>query len=69
MKFFVSAIIPGSHQLGVMQFEAENDEECRQKAENLCPQRAHFQSYELQEFDDLPIGEFISADKLHSLGY
>ncbi len=68
-KYFISAILPGQKQLGAMQFEASSDEACKKKAETLCPSRAVFRSYQVEEFDDLPIDEFISSEKLKALGY
>jgi hypothetical protein len=70
MKFFVSAIIPGVQQVGAMQFEAANEAECQQISESLCPTRAAFRAYELQEFEEgLPVGTFVEAKQLKELGY
>lgn len=68
-KFFVSAIIPGDRQLGIMQFEAENHQECQEKAEAMCPHLAEFRAYEIEEFDDIPIDKFITEQELKKLGY
>lgn len=69
LKYFVSAIIPGVRQVGIMQFEA-TEAEHENKAEELCPVRASFQSYRLEKFDDnLPIGNFIDAAQAKKLGY
>ncbi len=69
IKWFVSAIIPGVRQVGLMQFEA-TEAEHEKKAEKLCPVRASFRSYRLEKFDDnLPIGEFIDVTSAKKFGY
>ena len=69
-KYFVSAILPGHRQLGIMQFEADNEKEMITKAESMCPSRAAFRSYEVKDFEDeLPIDEFVSAERLKEIGY
>ena len=68
-KYFISCAIPG-RKIGAMQFEAENEDVAKKKAKEMCPERAHFRAYEFSEFDkDMPVDEFVSADKLKELGY
>lgn len=68
-KYFVSAIIPGVKQLGLMQFEA-TEENYQAKAEELCPEKAEFRAYEVEEFDEgIPIGKFVDAVTAKKLGY
>jgi len=68
-KYFVSAISLDK-QLGAMQFEATNDEDCKNIAEKLCPSRAIFKSYLITEFDDeIPVGKFVDAKSLKAMGY
>ncbi len=69
IKWFVSAILPNERQVGIMQFEATNDE-YKNKAEKLCPVRASFRAYRVTKFDNnLPIGEFIDVKQAKKLGY
>ena len=68
-KYFVSAILP-TQRIGAMQFEAANDIEMREKAETMCPYRACFKSYVIDEFDEgTPIDEFLPESKMDELGY
>ena len=67
-KYFISAI-QLDRQLGAMQFEAPNIEQAQAKAEDMCPERGIFRAYEVEEFDDIPVDEFIPIEKLKELGY
>jgi len=68
IKWFVSAIIPNERQVGMMQFESTETEH-QNKAEELCPVRAEFRAYKIQEFEDFPIEEFIDCISAKKLGY
>ncbi len=69
LKWFISAILPNDRQVGLMQFEATEDE-YKDKAEKLCPVRASFRAYRLEKFDaNLPIGKFIDVKQAKKLGY
>ena len=68
-KVFVSCAVPG-RQIGAIQFEVESDAEMQRRAEKACPERAFFQSFEVEEFDTgMPVGEFVGADEMKRLGY
>ena len=67
-KYFVSAIQP-DRQLGAMQFEAPNIEQAQAKAEDMCPETGFFRAWEVDDFDDMPIGEFVDSVKMKELGY
>jgi len=67
-KWFISAIIPNVGQVGIMQFEA-TEAEYQGKAEKLCPVRAEFRAYNIEEFEDFPTGQFIDSDSAKKLGY
>lgn len=67
-KWFISAITP-KKQVGIMQFEA-TEAEYKNIAERLCPVRAEFRAYQIEEFEDgLPIGQFVDAASAKLLGY
>lgn len=69
IKYFISCAVPG-RQLGAIQIEAKDQEESQTKAEALCPERAMFRSYVIEEFDkDMPIDEFVPTAKMKELGY
>lgn len=68
IKWFISAIIPNVGQVGMMQFEA-TEAEYQDKAEGLCPLKAEFRAYNIQEFEDFPVGEFIDCNAAKKLGY
>ena len=67
-KYFISCINE-CHQLGAMQFES-NVDEYQKKAETLCPEKAIFKAYVIDEFEkNMPISEFVSSSKMKELGY
>jgi len=69
MKYFISCAIP-NRKLGIIQLEADTFEDMRDRVEKLCPYRAEFKPYSLEEFEDnLPVGEFVPMAKLKLLGY
>ena len=67
-KYFISCI-DEEKQVGAMQLEADENE-YQKVAEQLCPQRAIFRAYEIQEFEsDMPVSQFVSVSKMKELGY
>lgn len=68
-KWFVSCIIPGDRQVGVVQLEAEAGD-VKDIVERMAPCRCEFQAWCIEKFDDeIPVGEFVDADRLKTLGY
>jgi hypothetical protein len=68
-KYFISCVSL-TKQLGAIQLETETLEEAQTKSEELCPEPANFKLYEVEEFDsEMPIGEFVSAERMKELGY
>ena len=67
-KYFISCAVP-NRKIGAIQLEAEDVLTAKIKAEKLCPEPSEFRIYELEEFDDFPVGKFYNAKEMKKYGY